>query len=60
MTQVTRYTVLTVPELVNIHGAVPYSKGNRAQKSLIGIASEGVSLSVFDEAGAFDVAHHPQ
>ena len=55
-----RYTVLTAPELVNIYGAIPYSKGNRAQKSLIGIAAEEVSLCVVDEVRVSDAVHCPQ
>ena len=61
MLRVTRYPLLTMPKLVNIYGAVSYAKSNRAQKSMIGIAAEGVSpLSGADGVRAPDAARRPQ
>ena len=55
-----KIVLITIP-LVNIYGAVSYAKSNRAQKSMIGIAAEGVSpLSVVDGVHAPDAVRCPQ
>ena len=54
-----KIVLITIP-LVNIYGAVPYLEGSRAQKSVMRVVAEGLSLSVVDGVDASAAVHHLQ